>query len=117
MLLLRDDKNELIEALAHSKAESDRARERAEAASRAKSEFLANMSHELRTPLNAILGFSEMIYATARGANPAQSAEYAKLVNKFGNHLLALVNDILDLARIEAGRISIRAKWKWISPN
>ncbi|HEX4158663.1 MAG TPA: ATP-binding protein [Rhizomicrobium sp.] len=107
MLLLRDDKNELIDALAHSKVESDRARERAEAASRAKSEFLANMSHELRTPLNAILGFSEMIYSTARGANPAQSAEYAKLVHESGNHLLALVNDILDLARIEAGRIEL----------
>jgi two-component system cell cycle sensor histidine kinase PleC len=105
MLLLRDDKNELIEALAHSKAESDGARERAEAASRAKSEFLANMSHKLRTPLNAILGFSEMIYSTARGANVAQSAEYAKLVHQSGNHLLALVNDILDLARIEAGPI------------
>jgi two-component system cell cycle sensor histidine kinase PleC len=108
MLLLRDDKNELIEALAHSKAESDRARERAEAASQAKSEFLANMSHELRTPLNAILGFSEMIYSTTRGANVAQSAEYAKLVHESGNHLLALVNDILDLARIESGRIVLR---------
>ncbi len=107
MLLLRDDKNELIEALAHSKLESDRARERAEAASRAKSEFLANMSHELRTPLNAILGFSELIFSTTRGANAVQSAEYAKLVHDSGNHLLALVNDILDLARIEAGRIEL----------
>jgi len=61
MLLLKYEKTDLIEQLARSKDESDRARERAEDASRAKSEFLANMSHELRTPLNAIIGFSQMI--------------------------------------------------------
>jgi len=108
MLLLRDDKNELIEALAHSKLESDRARERAEAASQAKSEFLANMSHELRTPLNAIMGFSELIFSSALATNPAKHKEYARLVHESGNHLLALVNDILDLARIEAGKFELR---------
>jgi two-component system cell cycle sensor histidine kinase PleC len=108
MLLLRDDKNDLIEALAQSKAVSDQARVRAESASRAKSEFLANMSHELRTPLNAILGFSEMIYRSPTGAAAGKSQEYAKLVHQSGSHLLALIGDILDLARIEAGKLELR---------
>lgn len=108
LLLLRNDKNGLVEALARSKVESDLACERAESASRAKSEFLANMSHELRTPLNAILGFSEMIFSNTFGESSPKHAEYAKLVHQAGDHLLALINDILDLARIEAGKLELR---------
>jgi two-component system cell cycle sensor histidine kinase PleC len=108
MLLLRDDKNELIDALARSKVESDEARLRAEAASRSKSEFLANMSHELRTPLNAIIGFSEIIHGNVLGCGPERHVEYAKLIGQSGHHLLELINDILDLAKIEAGGFELR---------
>ena len=62
------------------------------------------MSHELRTPLNAILGFSEMIASRIFAKDPDRNVEYAQLINSSGKHLLALINDILDLAKIEAGR-------------
>jgi two-component system cell cycle sensor histidine kinase PleC len=108
MLMLRTDKTDLIVALAQSKLESDEARERAEAANRAKSQFLANMSHELRTPLNAILGFSELITSRVFIDNPSKHHEYAELIHGSGQHLLTLIDDVLDLAKIEAGGLELR---------
>ena len=102
--MLLEERNSLLAELVMAKLESDRGREKAEAASLAKSQFLANMSHELRTPLNAILGFSEVISTRMFDQAPERNYEYAGLINSSGHHLLALINDILDLAKIEAGR-------------
>ena len=78
-----------------------------EAASRHKSEFLANMSHELRTPLNAIIGFSEVLMQRMFGDLNAKQEEYLKDIYESGRHLLSLINDILDLSKIEAGRMEL----------
>jgi signal transduction histidine kinase len=78
-----------------------------EIATKHKSDFLANMSHELRTPLNAILGFSEMLRERYFGDLTAKQAEYVNDIREAGSHLLALINDILDLSKVEAGRMEL----------
>ena len=78
-----------------------------ETANRHKSEFLANMSHELRTPLNAIIGFSEVLGERMFGELNEKQAEYTDDILSSGRHLLSLINDILDLSKVEAGRMEL----------
>ncbi|HUO23571.1 MAG TPA: HAMP domain-containing sensor histidine kinase [Caulobacteraceae bacterium] len=88
-------------------AQLEAARDQAEALNTGKSRFLANMSHELRTPLNTIMGFSDMMRAKLFGPLPPKYAEYADLIHESGRHLLDLINDVLDMSKIEADRYQL----------
>src|SRR5437667_1110264 len=78
-----------------------------EIASKHKSQFLANMSHELRTPLNAILGYTELILDSIYGEMPEKAHAVLERVQRNGRHLLGLINDVLDLSKIEAGQLTL----------
>ena len=94
-------------ATAAKEAELLAARDEAENLNSGKSRFLANMSHELRTPLNAIMGFSDVMKAKLFGELPPKYAEYAEMIHDAGSHLLDLINDVLDISKIEAERYEL----------
>jgi signal transduction histidine kinase len=97
-----------VDELAAANLELERARVAAEMASSEKSQFLSNMSHELRTPLNGILGFAQILAADTLPATSEEKRKFAGHIVQSGKHLLKLINEILDLAKVEAGKILLR---------
>jgi signal transduction histidine kinase len=103
----RDELGALAANVNHMNDELRRLYRELNAASRHKSEFLANMSHELRTPLNAILGFSQVLRERLFGEINEKQEEYLDDILSSGNHLLSLINDVLDLSKVEAGQVEL----------
>lgn len=105
---LRESYNNLEQQVEERTRELGEAITQLESASRHKSDFLANMSHELRTPLNAIIGFSEVLLERMFGEINAKQKEYLQDILSSGRHLLSLINDILDISKVEAGRMELQ---------
>ncbi|MCC3750200.1 MAG: GAF domain-containing protein [Halorhodospira halophila] len=97
--------------LRRANLELQQAREEAERGNRAKSQFLSSMSHELRTPLNAVLGFAQILDQDPREPLSERQAGYVEQILGGGRHLLSLIDDILDLSRVEAGRVQLQPEW------
>jgi len=104
---LRENLSEQLHQAEEREKELAAARSAADAANRAKSTFLANMSHELRTPLNAIIGYSELLEEELEDLGASTLAPDLKKIHSAGKHLLSLINDILDLSKIEAGKVEL----------
>ncbi len=104
---LNERLGETLKQVELKKQEADDARFEAMQASRAKSDFLANMSHELRTPLNSVMGFSEILIDELAGSLNEKQKEYIKDIYESGRHLLSLINDILDLSKVESGKFEL----------
>ena len=116
---LKTRTQELENEIIHRKRTQDelvKARDAAEEASLAKSAFLANMSHELRTPLNAIIGYSEILEEDMRDSGPADSLRDLQRIQSAGKHLLSLINDVLDLSKIEAGKMALHLETFDVEP-